>query len=189
MPDLSDFSDKSRDTLNAMSIAQVVASIGAPDEHVQYASVPGWKVGDGRPDLASDDPAVMQAMGRCAASRVRHKLPAMALERVHLSACGWCEYPLEEVLKACAWATMASRFVTADVLEWTNTEGRKYARPGTLTGYQNNRWATFWALPIEERERQIKAASGAIEASPVVEYLDALDDQKPGGYVSRRPGA
>ena len=60
-----------------------------------------WRVGDGRPSLADEDPAVMQAVGRCAASRVRWEdKPAIFGPSIHPAVCDWCEFPLPELLRA-----------------------------------------------------------------------------------------
>ncbi|HAM56452.1 MAG TPA: hypothetical protein DCQ64_14065 [Candidatus Rokubacteria bacterium] len=154
--------DDTRDALNALSVGEIVNLIGAPDEYTEYASVSGWSEGDGRPTLASEDPAVMQAIGRCLASRVRSVLPPIRTlgDAAHPSACDWCDYPQAELTKACSWSVWHSHFVIADVLEWQGKEGSRYARPGTVTGYQNPDWRRFYTLGPHERERRIAAATG-----------------------------
>lgn len=152
-----------RDFLNKCDVSTIIGKYGAPDDHItKHAEAKGWQTGDGRPALASDDPAVMQAIGRCAADRSRQtlKAPVPFRRSVHPSPCAWCDYPTDELLKACAWAVHQSAFVTADVFVWRNNQGHTYARPGSLTGYQRKEWREFWALPEKERERRIEAASG-----------------------------
>lgn len=159
--------DDVREQLNAMTIAEVIAMKGAPREHVTYAKAmhgprgPWWKVGDERPTLANDDPAVMQSVGRCAATRRTIKGTAYVVPAgTHPSTCEWCDYPLEDLLKACAWAVHQSGFIESHVFEWTDEEGRKYVRSGGDTGYRNRVHRSFWELDSKERERRVEVASG-----------------------------
>lgn len=157
-------SESSTDKLNALSIAELIGLLGAPSERVNYVSVPGWSEGDGRPAVADDDPATMQAIGRCAANRVRSELPEMALlaHRAHPSTCGWCDYPLDMLLAACSWSVHQSGLVGQQILAWSDNceKPHDYLRAGTEGGFRNRRYREFWALPGNERERRIEAASG-----------------------------
>lgn len=149
-----------RSVLDDMDVDTVIRTIGEPRRATEYAVQPGWAVGSGRPTFADDDPAVMQAIGRCAANRVRHGLMALAgLGGVHPSPCGWCDYPLEQLLEACSWAVLVSRYVVLDLLIWRNDDGAQYSRPGGLTGYQNPSWRQFFEVAPKERERRIEAAA------------------------------
>lgn len=163
-----------RDMLNALSVGEVIALLGSPSERVGYATAPGWTQGEGRPALANEDPAVMQSVGRCAAERARRRFPAPlpVLRAVHPSSCDWCEYPEDELLKACAWAVWHSRYVESHVFEWRG-DGATYTRAGSMTGYQNPDWRRFFELPTKERERRIDAASGRTQAE--IASLRALD--------------
>lgn len=168
---LRDFSEQSVEALNAMTTSDVIVALGAPTEHVVCATAQGWSPGDGRPDLASEDPAVMQAIGQCAAfkTRLRFSAPLPLTLAAHPGTCEWCGYPLVELVKACAWATWQSRLITAHVLEWKNKENRQYLRPGSLTGYQNPEYRRFWDLPPKERDRRVAAASGRDQMTALIE--------------------
>lgn len=158
--------DAIRDVLDALNVTDLVGLLGDPVPMTEYATAPGWTVGDGRPTLANDDPAVMQAIGRCSAHRARRKydFPMPMLDKVHPTRCDWCDFPDDELLKACSWAVHQSRFVLADVLVWTNEDGHRYVRSGHLTGYQNPRWRRFFEDTTDhERERQIAVATGRTE--------------------------
>src|SRR5687767_7292675 len=92
--------------LAGMDIDTLTSKLGEPQQSTQYATAHGWRVGDGRPSLGNEDPAVMQAVARCASSRVRREKFAevsRVIDNVHPTTCDWCDYPLDELLKACAW--------------------------------------------------------------------------------------
>jgi hypothetical protein len=128
-----------------------------------YAEGQGyWRVGDGHPALADDDPAVMQAIGRCAASRVRWGEGVIRLGSVHPEPCGWCSYPLRELLRGLDWALYMSRLVTTERLVWRGRDRTEYVRVVRSEEWDNPRHAAFWALPAAEREARILAA---VEAS------------------------
>lgn len=150
-----------------LTVDELIRQFGEPKRHTEYAKADGWKVGDGRPEhdeqsLAFDDPAVMQAIARCASARTRWKdLPkVIPLGAIHPTVCGWCKYPLGKLLSACAWSVHQSGYVLADVLIWEGKDRSVYSRPAGLTGYQRPAYRLFWALPANERERRIEAASG-----------------------------
>lgn len=132
-----------------------------PLSRVMFAEGQGyWRQGADRPSLADEDPAVQQAIGRCAASRARHALPHTLplTEQAHPRPCEWCDYPLEHLLAACDWAVWASRYVTGEVLTWTNDVGLSYHRSGPTGYFENPVHRTFWALPPSVREDRIRAA-------------------------------
>ena len=119
-----------------------------------------WRVGDGRPSLADEDPAVMQAVGRCAASRVRWEdKPAIFGPSIHPAVCDWCEFPLPELLGALDWATWASRYVAAEVATWRGRGGSSYTRSLREDEYDNPAWRRFWDLPIAERAFEVGRAA------------------------------
>jgi hypothetical protein len=150
------------DFLGEMDIDTLIERLGEPLHQTEYAVAYGWAVGDGRPALANDDPAVMQSIARCATSRVRHELPAISrlADKVHGSSCDWDIYPIDELLKAAAWSVHQSGFVISDLLVWHGKDGSVYVRPGGLSGFQRREYRDFWALESKERERRIEAASG-----------------------------
>lgn len=156
--------------LSGMSVATITDELGAP--HVLRQTTPtrgNWTPGQGRPALATDDPAVGEAMGRCAASRSewwgddprRPRLPPIPAEG-HPRPCAWCEYPLHALLAACDHAVWRMQFVESELLVWyrvqSELKGPKYVRPGTTGGYQHPAWRDFWALPTFERLARIRAA-------------------------------
>ena len=157
--------DDVRNGLDEMAFAAVERTLG-PADAVQTYHAPGtgrWRQGDGRPSLADDDPAVMQAIGRCAAYRVRrdHRTGdvfPLDVSAVHPEPCAWCDYPLTELLIACDWATFASRYVITEQATWRNADGLEYHRAARSDVYDNPRWRDFWALPTFDRERRISAA-------------------------------
>jgi len=152
--------------LDKVSVEGVERMLGAPDEsRCWYAEPPGrhWSKGDGRPMLGDEDPAVMQAIGRCAAARIRDTLPwpAVELGRVHGEPCGWCGMPLELLLAACEWATWWSQYLTSERLTWTGAAESLYIREVRRCEYQQPAWRDFFALPGAEREAAIAAVTAS----------------------------
>jgi hypothetical protein len=164
-----------RAALDSLTVDMVVAQLsGDEDDHGQptlrrtFAEGQGyWRPGDGRPALADDDPAVMQAVGRCAAYQARLKLGHIPLIlAAHPRRCAWCDYPLAELLRACDWATITSRFLVTERLVWRQHPGRPhphqgaiYERGGMQATYLNDAWAAFWAMDPADREERIAAAA------------------------------
>ena len=107
-----------------------------------------WRRGDGRPMLADERPEVMCAIGRCATHRQRNEGifdPRHAW--VHPDRCGWCEYPLDELLIALDWSTWMSGLVS-EVWVW----------PGGVTRtvkdnvYENPTYQAFASMtPFDQR--------------------------------------
>ena len=135
---------------------------GPPTMTTLYAEPQGyWQQGDPRPPLADDDPAVMQAIGRCAAFRGRSPEGYRPKGGVHPAACGWCSYPLKELLAACDWATWASRYMLSEYVTWWGYEGSTYSREVRSREYENPRWRDFWASSVYDREERIGKAQAA----------------------------
>lgn len=154
--------------LDALTLEAVCGLIGEPGVRTAYADGCGyWRPGDGRPALADDDPAVMQAIGRCAAHRARASLPTRlpALLAAHPRPCEWCEYPAEELLRACDWASWQSRYAVSEILEWANQDGVVYTRSGPTGWYGNPAHRRFWDLPASRREQLVRAAQYPTEAA------------------------
>lgn len=149
-----------RAALDELDITTLVDTLGAPEQTTTYARQPGWTEGMGRPALADDDPAVMQAIGRCASNRLVGRLPVSLAGSIHSGECGFCEYPLPMLLEACSWAVWQSGYIVSDLLVWTNDSHQTYVRSAGRTGYQNPRWSSFYALPLAERAALIQAATG-----------------------------
>lgn len=121
-----------------------------------------WDDHDPRPALASDDPAVMCAIGRCASWRAAERLGPILPGHVHPKPCGWCEYPLDELLRALSWSTWASGHMQSEALIWEGPDGSTYTRPGRPETWTNPAWAAFAALAPWERTTRVL---GAVEAS------------------------
>ena len=162
-----DFDGKDvRSTLDDLSLSDVIVNIGTPTYVRQYRKP--LKPHDAVPALASDDPAVTEAMGRCAVSRIDFfgvSLPRMSADgsRIHRAAdCQWCDYPTAELIAACDYAVGTMRYLEDELLVWHENEatrgGAKYIRPGRSGVYEHPEWADFWASPIYERERRIAVA-------------------------------
>lgn len=161
------------DTLTVDQVCHLLAGNdfdhGQPNRYRTFSEGQGyWRPGQGRPALASDDPAVMQAVGRCAAYQARLKFGTHVplVLKAHPRECAWCDYPLAELLKACDWATVTSRFLITEELVWfqrpgadkPSERGSSYHRSGLGAVYLNDAWATFWALDPTGREARITAA-------------------------------
>jgi hypothetical protein len=138
-----------RAMLDEMDVDEVIATLGDPYVDTHYASAPGWLPGSPRPALADEDPAVMQAIGRCAASRIRNDLPRSVLGGVHPKPCGWCSYPVPELLAACSWSVWWSRTIVSETLTWTG-DGH-YTRSGRHDVATNPAVARFWNLLPRDR--------------------------------------
>lgn len=122
----------------------------------------GWDDHAPRPALASDDPAVMCAIGRCASFRAAGRLGPVLPGHVHGEPCGWCDYDLPELLRALAWSTWASGHMESEALVWEGADGSTYLRPGRPGFWDHPAWAAFAALEPWERTARVMAA---VEAS------------------------
>lgn len=153
-----------RAILDRLSLEALQDRLGSPRVVTRYASAHGWDPGDGRPLLADDDPVVMQRIGICAAARVRDSIATTIFgpHAGHPGPCDWCEYPLEMLLAACAWAVWSSRYVVAEFLVWHQGEGSAvtYIRDGGRSGiYENPAWHDYWALPRRDRRYRLEQTS------------------------------
>lgn len=144
---------KVRDLLNEMSVDQISARYGEPRARDVYSC----KLPESKPALASDDPAVVQAMGRCVVARTRDSI--VSLGKLHGDTCAWCEYPIEQLVAACRWGEWESRYIVASVLVWHGADHSTYERAGDGPRYSNPDWRRYWDLPVQERERRIAAVS------------------------------
>lgn len=152
-----------RTVLDRLSLEALQDRLGNPRVVTRYAQADGWTPGEGRPLLADDDPVVMQRIGRCAASRIRERIDGLTMRShaIHPDRCDWCEYPLEMLLAACAWAVWSSRYVVAEILVWRQEEGSSvtYERSSNRSGvYENPTWSDFWNLAKRERRYRIEQA-------------------------------
>lgn len=152
--------------LDDLSTSEVIVLAGSPLYVRNYRR--RMKAYDAPPALASDDPAVTEAMGRCAVSRMDFfgvALPraSAAGSLIHRVAdCQWCDYPTDELVAACDYAVGTMRYLEDELLVWHENEatrgGAKYIRPGRSGVYEHPAWADFWSQPTHERERRIAAA-------------------------------
>lgn len=160
--------------LDRMSTNEVVGILGRPDREVRrYQEAPpirledgtlgpAWTVGDGRPALATDDPAVVIAMNLCAVARNPWVVRNQINER-HPGPCGWCDYPLLELHRAIAHATYFARLVRDHLLVWVGDDHELYIRAGEDDGrYQSQPWADLAALHAGEQRRRVADVIEAI---------------------------
>lgn len=162
-----DFDGKDvRSTLDDMTLPEVIGLIGTPVYARAYRRPS--RAHDAPPALASDDPSVTEAMGRCAVSRMDFfgvAVPRLGAEtsRLHRRQdCQWCDYPTDELIAACDYAVGTMRYLENELLVWHENEpmrgGAKYVRPGRSEVYEHPSWGEFWSLPTHERERRIAMA-------------------------------
>jgi hypothetical protein len=154
---------KVRAYLDTLDEAAVRWRLGEPRIVTIYAEGQGhWHPGDGRPMLADEDPAVMQAIGRCAMARVRSSVPsALVSDAIHPAACGWCEYPQELLLGALDWAVWHSRYIVTELLVWARSAEERwttYERCGRSSEYENPVWRDFFDLARVDRIRRVDRA-------------------------------
>lgn len=120
-----------------------------------------WRQGDKRPALASEDPAVVQAQGRCVVARGQ-QVAGFSAHRLRSDSCAWCDYPPAELLAACEYASWRARHLRTELLVWwqrpIERSGASYVREGAHDTYEHPDWRDFWALPQAEREERIRAA-------------------------------
>lgn len=151
----------------AMTIPALIVELGQPEIVTRYAEPRGnWRQGDDRPALADDDPAVMQAIGRCAFAELQRMggFPKTLSSTHDTTACAWCDYPIAERLAACDWAVFRSRYVEAEFAVWRG-KGSDHLRTLRQDVYENPAWRDFWALPTDERQARIRAAQYPTEAA------------------------
>lgn len=156
--------------LAAMTVPALIVELGGPHYVTRYAEPRGnWRQGDGRPALADDDPAVMQAIGRCAMAEFQRVggFPKTLSSTHDTGRCAWCEYPLAERLAACDWAVFRSRYVEAEFAVWyadqEHHRGVRYWRQLRQDVHENPAWDEFWRLPAEDRQERIRAAQYPVE--------------------------
>lgn len=153
-----------RKMLAGLGLSSLIAKLGQPHMVTKYAPTRGdWSQGDPLPALRDEDPAVMQAIGRCAVYRQQHKVGLSFGSALHDGErCAWCSYPLSELLKACDWGVFRSRYIEQEFAVWyadqDRRKGARHALPTRAGEYENPVWAEFFALPQPERRARIEAA-------------------------------
>lgn len=157
---------KHRRELDGLSIDAIVDIFGEPAITPDWdmPRLLHWQPGQPRPLFADDDPAVMQAVGRCATARVFGRVgghPEMlgaVVTEAHPVECGWCDQPLDMLLAACDWATFEGRAQTGEWLTWTqHRDGAVYQRRLPVDR-RNSRHADFWSLAPSQRAERIEQA-------------------------------
>lgn len=161
--------------LDRMSLAEVCGVLGRPDREVRNLEPappirledgtmgPAWKVGDGRPVLATDDPAEVVAMNLCAIARNPWTARQAVTER-HPARCGFCDYEVLELHRAIAHATYFARLVRDHLLVWVGDDHEVYLRAGEDDGrYQSQHWADLAALHAGEQRRRVADVIEAIQ--------------------------
>lgn len=158
-----------RDRLDAYTIDELEDVIGPGERLTAYAVAAGepWSMGDGRPDLADDDPAVQQVIAYCAANRARAKLkpaPTFISGDIHPSTCGYCSYDDDEIFKAVGWSVMTSRYILDEVVVWRGAKGHSdyYRRTDRLGQYDSPKHKLFWGMPLKDRQYLVAQAAKSI---------------------------
>lgn len=160
-----------RKMLAGLDLSSLISRLGQPIMVTRYAPTRGhWQQGEPLPAIRDEDPAVMQAIGRCAVYRQQHAVGLSFGSRLHeLDRCAWCAYPLPELLAACDWGVFRSRFVVQEFAVWYQDEvkskGARYALATRADVYENPTWAAFFTLPPAERRSRIEAAQYPEEAA------------------------
>ncbi len=153
-----------RKMLSGLDLSSLISRLGQPHMVTKHAPTRGhWHQGDPLPALRDEDPAVMQAIGRCAVYRQQNAAGLSFLSRIHeRDHCAWCAYPLSELLAACDWGVFRSRYIVQEFAVWYRDQdarkGARYALPTRADVYENPTWADFFALPPAERRARIEAA-------------------------------
>ena len=159
-----------RQVLDRMSVEAITDRFGSPAVRMRTAlprgttaKGTGWQPNERLPALRSDDPAVMQAIGRCTTYRQQETVGLPGMGSIHdRGRCAWCGYPLRELLAACDWAVFQSGWVEAEMSVWYADQDRQrgatYIRMVRQDVYENEAWAAFWALPAAERRARVEAA-------------------------------
>ena len=148
--------------LDDLPVATVISMIGSYTVSTKVLGPIGgvWKAGMDKPMLADPDPAIMSAIGRCAAARLRNATrPApMQVSVTHPYRCGWCDYPQEELIAALDWATLESRLITEEWMTW-EVDGQHYRRPTGRAGqYANPAWEGFRRMPPADQTAAVNQA-------------------------------
>jgi hypothetical protein len=154
--------------LDRLSVAEVIAKLGPCDREIRrYQEAPpvrlspdgplqtAWTVGDGRPALATDDPAEVVAMNLCVLARTPQIVRVVGVTNRHPGPCGWCDYPIAELHRAIAHATYFGRLLRDHLLIWDGEDGSLYVRAGEEDGrYQHQDWQAMAELhPGAQRQR------------------------------------
>ena len=170
-----------RKMLAGLDLSSLISKLGHPETSTQYAEPrgsmapgTGWQQGEPLPSIQDEDPALIQAVARCATAELQrsHGFPVRALHDGRR--CAWCAptpdehgvmkpaFPLSERLAACDLAVFRSRFVVVEFAIWhadpDTRRGATYQRTVRQDEYDNPAFREFWALPVAAREARIVAA-------------------------------
>lgn len=165
--------------LDQFSVSEVVGVLGSPDREIRrYGEAPAirlqprpapleqaWRVGDGRPPLATEDPAEVVAMNLCVLARTPAVVTHLGVTGRHPTACGWCDYPIEELHRAIAHALYFARFVLDHLLVWVGDDHGLYIRAGDEAGhYQNPAWEDMAMLHAGAQRELVQRVVEAVRA-------------------------
>lgn len=153
--------------LASLSTAELIAELGDPRITRTFVESRGctarcptekdaphdhWRIGDGRPSLADEDPVAMCAIGRCATHRQRHGsvYGVLVPGNTHPERCGYCDYPLAQLLRALDWWAWHCQSITSEVWTWS---GDAYTRSigGGKSRYENPTVQRFSDLPASDQ--------------------------------------
>lgn len=160
-----------RKMLAGLDLSSLIARLGQPHMVTLYAPTRGyWSQGQPLPALRDEDPAVMQAIGRCSVYRQQHAMGLSLMSSIHdRGRCAWCAYPLAELLRACDWGVFRSRYVEQEFAVWyadqVKRKGARHALPTRANEYENPVWMEFFALPMLQRRVRIEAAQYPTEVT------------------------
>lgn len=154
--------------LGTLDATGLLVELGDPRIITTYAEPHGhWARGAARPSLADDRPEVMCAIARCGVSRQRHaeRFGGVSLTGVHTARCGWCDYPLAELLAALDWSIVESCMVTSEVWSWAS---EPYTRTVRINEYEHPDYRAFAAMSGDDQRRAIALAVAASSPPPPV---------------------
>ena len=184
--------------LDALDVGDVRGLLGAGTiASTIHSPRSTWNVGDGRPGLADEDPAVMVAIARCATARWRKSDRYGDLARTvsHPERCGWCDYPAEELERALDWAAHHGQFITDEWEVWQRGDAVYRRQTGRAGTYAEPRFRAFAALAPGEQRSLVDAAVRASTANledeaaprPPTNPTDAPGAAVPPGVPSGAP--
>ena len=168
-----------RRELDQLTYGELYSRLGPPKVLTTFAAGQGyWRQGDGPPAIRPENPADAQVIGRCLASRTRYGRIG-AFDGLHPGPCGWCDYPTDELLRACDWATWHSRYVADEVALWEFLNAVYVRSTGRAGEYDNPEWAGWFegATPSTEDRPPSERAHLRSRRRDAIEGARALDRQ------------
>lgn len=138
-----------RKLLDELTIEELTETYGQPQIYtLPHAGQGHWRQGDGRPEVVAETPAMAQAIGLCAAARIRNRDAAGSLGFTglgHRGECGYCTYPLDILLRTLDHANWLGGYLVVDLAVWPTRDGSSYVRETGRAGeYAHPAWARFF---------------------------------------------